>query len=250
MLVELFETEVDVLEPILGRTFVVDLALHGLQVICSRLERGQCVRNFLADILQAVPDQLFYQVLAEAFPGSGKILLAKIERLADDGFANRNARSRFTLDVDIRLMIQNAADLVSGAVAVGRFDDDLAAALKDVRNKLVLIIGVLNFLAEWNAERVAKAFKHRGLAAPLNANQAVQIGGKGDADAVKQAAFKSDSVNMRVLDLGNPGGNPVFEIRQREADRIESEVADFEVTIWALADFVQRLRIASFHSAG
>lgn len=89
-------------------TFVVDLALHGLQVICSRLERGLRECNFLADILQAVPDQLFYQVLAEAFPGSGKILLAKIERLADDGFANRNARSRFTAedqlkDVNFRL---------------------------------------------------------------------------------------------------------------------------------------------------
>lgn len=79
----------------------------------------------------------FHQVLAEAFPGSGKILLAKIERLADDRFANRNARSRFALDVDIRLMIQNAADLVSGAVAVGRFDDDLAAAkLEEARARL------------------------------------------------------------------------------------------------------------------
>ncbi|MNL13798.1 hypothetical protein D3C87_1347170 [compost metagenome] len=70
-------------------------------------------------------------------------------------------------------MPKDAPDLVRGTQVIDSLDDHPAAAPKYEGNKFLLVLSVLRPVTERHVERPAEAFKHRRLAAALNADQAV-----------------------------------------------------------------------------
>jgi hypothetical protein len=219
VLVELRQAEFDILQLVVGEPLFLGIAVDREEGLDRRFERAALRRDRLADIDEALADEFFDKVLTEPLARRRQVLLAEIERLADDGFADGDTRLRLPADIDIRRMPDDAADLELGAVAVSGLDDDLSSALEDVGQQLFLVVAVLGLVAEGNAEGVPEALEDRGLAAALNADQAVEMRREGHADAVEHAALETNGIEARVSDFGRLLGHTERKIGQRELDR-------------------------------